>query len=46
MCALLRCVHRGELDRLSVPEKPLDVLAPTNRRCGVTEDWEERGSLN
>src|SRR5262249_47221420 len=25
--ALLRCVHRGELDRLTIPEKPLDVLA-------------------
>ena len=25
--ALLRCVNRGELDRLSIPEKPLDVLA-------------------
>src|SRR5689334_17966937 len=25
--ALLRCVHRGELDRLVIPEKPLDVLA-------------------
>jgi ATP-dependent Lhr-like helicase len=25
--ALLRCADRGELDRLSIPEKPLDVLA-------------------
>src|SRR5881394_3823108 len=25
--ALLRCVRRGELDRLLIPEKPLDVLA-------------------
>ncbi len=25
--ALLRCVNRGELDRLTIPEKPLDVLA-------------------
>jgi len=25
--ALLRCVGRGELDRLTIPEKPLDVLA-------------------
>ena len=25
--ALLRCVRRGELDRLIIPEKPLDVLA-------------------
>jgi ATP-dependent helicase Lhr and Lhr-like helicase len=25
--ALLRCINRGELDRLTIPEKPLDVLA-------------------
>src|SRR5256886_3971108 len=25
--ALLRCIRRGELDRLSIPENPLDVLA-------------------
>ena len=25
--ALLRCVRRGDLDRLRIPEKPLDVLA-------------------
>ncbi|MGA7276092.1 MAG: DEAD/DEAH box helicase, partial [Candidatus Udaeobacter sp.] len=25
--ALVRCVHRGELDHLNIPEKPLDVLA-------------------
>ncbi len=25
--ALLRCVRRGDLDRLLIPEKPLDVLA-------------------
>ena len=39
--ALLRCVHRGELDRLSVPEKPLDVLAQQIVAAVSTEDWEE-----
>ena len=39
--ALLRCVHRGELDRLSVPEKPLDVLAQQIVAAASTEDWEE-----
>src|SRR5216110_1748255 len=39
--ALLRCVHRGELDRLSVPEKPLDVLAQQIVAAASTEDWNE-----
>ncbi len=39
--ALLRCVHRGELDRLSMPEKPLDVLAQQIVAAASTEDWEE-----
>src|SRR5216110_1490346 len=39
--ALLRCVHRGELDRLSVPEKPLDVLSQQIDAAATTEDWEE-----
>src|SRR5436309_1507911 len=39
--ALLRCVYRGELDRLSVPEKPLDVLAQQIVAAASTEDWEE-----
>jgi ATP-dependent Lhr-like helicase len=50
--ALLRCVHRGELDRLSIPEKPLDVLAQqivaaasTTRSGGLqsaeSEGWNE-----
>src|SRR6059036_3379838 len=41
-CAvLLRCVHRGELDRLSIPEKPLDVLGQQIVAAASTEDWEE-----
>jgi ATP-dependent Lhr-like helicase len=39
--ALLRCVHCGELDRLSIPEKPLDVLAQQIVAAAATEDWEE-----
>ena len=50
--ALLRCVNRGELDRLTIPEKPLDVLAQqvvaaasTTRSGGLqsaeSEGWDE-----
>src|SRR5947208_4977922 len=39
--ALLRCVQRGELDRLSIPEKPLDVLAQQIVAASATEDLEE-----
>jgi ATP-dependent Lhr-like helicase len=39
--ALLRCVARGELDRLSIPEKPLDVLAQQIVASASTEDWDE-----
>jgi ATP-dependent Lhr-like helicase len=39
--ALLRCVRRGELDRLIIPEKPLDVLAQQIVAATSTEDWEE-----
>jgi ATP-dependent Lhr-like helicase len=41
-CAtLLRCVHRGELDRLVIPEKPLDVLAQQIVAATCVEDWDE-----
>jgi ATP-dependent helicase Lhr and Lhr-like helicase len=39
--ALLHSVHRGELDRLSIPEKPLDVLAQQIVAAASAEDWEE-----
>ena len=39
--ALLRCVSRGELDRLTIPEKPLDVLAQQVVAAASTEDWDE-----
>src|SRR6266498_2153940 len=39
--ALLRCVRRGELDRLLIPEKPLDVLAQQIVAATSGEDWDE-----
>jgi ATP-dependent Lhr-like helicase len=39
--ALLDSVRRGELDRLSVPEKPMDVLAQQIVAEVAAEDWEE-----
>ena len=39
--ALLGCVRRSELDRLSIPEKPLDVLAQQVVAAASTEDWDE-----
>src|SRR6202047_2432974 len=39
--ALLRCVRSGELDRLLIPEKPLDVLAQQIVAVSSTEDWDE-----
>src|SRR6059058_1576180 len=41
-CAvLLRSVRRGELDRLLIPEKPLDVLAQQTVAATSGEDWDE-----
>jgi len=39
--ALLRCVRRGELDCLLIPEKPLDVLAQQIVAATSGEDWDE-----
>jgi len=39
--ALLRGVNRGELDRLTIPGKPLDVLAQQVVAAVSTEDWDE-----
>jgi ATP-dependent helicase Lhr and Lhr-like helicase len=39
--ALLRCVRGGELDRLTIPEKPLDVLAQQIVAAASAEDWDE-----
>jgi ATP-dependent helicase Lhr and Lhr-like helicase len=39
--ALLHSVRRGELDRLLIPEKPLDVLAQQIVAAAATDDWDE-----
>src|SRR5207249_3449851 len=39
--AMLRSVRQGELDRLEIPQKPLDVLAQQMVACAATEEWEE-----
>ena len=39
--ALLQCVRRGELDRLLIPEKALDVLAQQIVAATSGEDWDE-----
>ncbi|HEY6206305.1 MAG TPA: DEAD/DEAH box helicase [Chthoniobacterales bacterium] len=41
VAALLRSVRRGELDRLLIPEKALDVLAQQIVAATSTEDWDE-----
>ena len=40
--ATLWCVRRGELDRLQIPEKPLDVLAQQIVATVAEEDWDEQ----
>ncbi len=39
--ALLDCVRRGELDRLSIPRQPLDVLAQQIAAEVSAQDWPE-----
>jgi ATP-dependent Lhr-like helicase len=39
--ATLNSLGRRELDRLEIPQKPLDVLAQQIVACAATEDWEE-----
>ncbi|HKX09296.1 MAG TPA: DEAD/DEAH box helicase, partial [Stellaceae bacterium] len=39
--ALLDSVRRGELDRLSIPERPLDVLAQQIVAETAAQDWDE-----
>jgi ATP-dependent Lhr-like helicase len=39
--ALLDCVRRGELDRLSIPEQPLDVLAQQIVAEVASREWHE-----
>src|SRR3954469_18619762 len=44
--ALLRSISRGELDLLSIPEKPLDVLAQQIVAAAASEDWDEEALFN
>src|SRR5213082_97219 len=44
--ALLRCIRRGDLDRIIIPEKPLDFLAQQIVAAASTEDWDENGFFN
>ena len=37
--ALLRCVEQGMLDRLDIPDHPLDVLAQQIVAAAVAQDW-------
>ncbi len=39
--ALLNCVRRGELDRLTIPHQPLDVLAQQIVAEVSAQDWSE-----
>src|SRR5206468_12052076 len=40
--AALRCVRKGELDCLQIPDKPLDTLAQQIVACAACEDWSEQ----
>ncbi len=39
--AVMRSIRRGELDRLEIPPRPLDVLAQQMVACAACEDWDE-----
>jgi ATP-dependent Lhr-like helicase len=39
--ALVRAIHHGELDRLMIPEAPLDVLAQQIVAMCAAEEWNE-----
>jgi ATP-dependent helicase Lhr and Lhr-like helicase len=39
--ALVRSIHQGELDRLIIPESPLDILAQQMVAICAAEDWGE-----
>src|SRR6266571_3061175 len=40
--AALRCVRKGELDGLQIPDKPFDILAQQIVACAACEDWPEQ----
>ena len=39
--ALVRSIRQGDLDRLIIPEEPLDVLAQQIVACCAAEEWRE-----
>jgi ATP-dependent Lhr-like helicase len=39
--ALVRAIRAGELDRLSIPQAPLDILAQQVVAAAAAEDWRE-----
>ncbi len=39
--ALVRSIQHGDLDRLIIPEEPLDVLAQQIVACCAAEEWKE-----
>src|SRR5256714_234714 len=39
--AIIDSVRRGELDRLEIPERPLDILAQQIVACVAAEEWGE-----
>ena len=39
--ALVRAIRTGELDRLHIPEAPLDILAQQIVAAAATDDWSE-----
>src|SRR3984957_15714670 len=39
--ALVRAIRHGELDRIEIPEAPLDILAQQIVACCAAEDWPE-----
>ncbi len=44
--ALMRCVQRGELDRIEIPEGPLDILAQqVVASSAATDEWSEDALL-
>ncbi|HWC61259.1 MAG TPA: helicase-related protein, partial [Verrucomicrobiae bacterium] len=40
--AALHSIRHGELDRLEIPEKPIDILAQQIVAAAAAEDWEEK----
>ncbi len=40
--ALVRAIRRGELDRLAIPDAPMDILAQQIVAMCAAEDWNER----